>query len=92
MKSTPQAQPLPGMAVTIEMVAMAHRSERYQHLTCPKCGAPESNPVDNGATILIRGYKVDDWSQCLVCAGYYNPADLSDYDDTRGDGKKGWFR
>lgn len=45
-------------------------------LTCPKCGAQECHPTDKDK-ILIRGFKVGDasgywWSQCLVCAGYYN--------------------
>jgi len=65
---------------------------------CPKCGAEEMHP--DGEKLLIRGFKVHDaghwWSQCLVCAGYYN-ADLTvkpigkdglnpDYDH-----EKGWF-
>ena len=68
-------------------------------LVCPKCGAGEMHP--DGEHLLVRGFKVCDkhghwWSQCLVCAGYYN-ADLTvkpigsdginpDYDKT-----KGWF-
>lgn len=44
-------------------------------LTCPKCGSPEMHP--DGDKLLIRGFKVYNhmkwWSQCLVCAGYYNP-------------------
>jgi hypothetical protein len=34
---------------------------------CPKCGAPECHPTNDGK-ILIRGYKVDNWSECLVCS------------------------
>ena len=35
-------------------------------IQCPRCGAEEMHPVDH--TLLIRAYKVDDWSECLVCA------------------------
>ncbi len=35
-------------------------------IRCPRCGADEMRPVDD--TLLIRAYKVDDWSECLVCA------------------------
>lgn len=60
-------------------------------LTCPKCGAVEMHP--NGKWLLIRGFKVHTrgrwWSQCLVCAGYYDanlqPIDLM----AKPDG--GWF-
>jgi hypothetical protein len=41
---------------------------------CPKCGAGEMHP--DGDKLLIRGFKVYAdrhwWSQCLVCAGYYD--------------------
>lgn len=44
-------------------------------LMCPKCGSKELHP--SGDKLLIRGFKVQVkgvWkSQCLVCAGYYNP-------------------
>jgi hypothetical protein len=44
-------------------------------LICPKCGAPEIHP-DNTNLALVRWFKVysadgTEWSQCLVCAGYY---------------------
>lgn len=63
---------------------------------CPNCGASEvreRNEDGTTKTINIRGFKVCDknrywWSQCLVCAGYYdegrNPSDDSWRD-------KGWF-
>jgi hypothetical protein len=49
---------------------------KVSNVTCPKCGAGEMHP--DGDKLLIRAFKVchDDghwWSQCLVCAGYYNP-------------------
>lgn len=69
-------------------------------LRCPTCGADECHPTMKDA-VLIRAFKVGDknghwWSQCLVCAGYYN-ADLTvkpvgkdginpDYDQNLG-----WF-
>lgn len=60
-------------------------------LSCPKCGNGEMHPSKD--VLLIRGYKVFDegswWSQCLVCAGYYDK-DLN-YDQTKGDSNKGWF-
>ncbi len=41
-------------------------------LTCPHCGAPETN--ESGDSLLIRAYKVFEngkwFSHCLVCAGY----------------------
>jgi len=44
-------------------------------LTCPTCGSPEEHP--DGKHVIIRAFKVHDqghwWSQCLLCAGYYNP-------------------
>lgn len=74
-------------------------------LTCPTCGAKEIHPTYPHMA-LIRGYKVGDanghwWSQCLVCAGYYD-ADLQPAEpmvkDENGrnvpatyDPKKGWF-
>lgn len=43
-------------------------------LQCPTCGATEMHPTKN--QLLIRAFKVNDgqgwWSQCLVCAGYYD--------------------
>lgn len=66
---------------------------------CPTCGAQESHPT-NPNKVLIRAFKVLDrdhwWSQCLVCAGYYN-ADLtrrpigSDGINPDYDHNAGWF-
>lgn len=62
---------------------------------CPTCGAPECHPtLDN--KILIRGYKVDDASQCLVCASAGGPGGYNENlefvcpltDEQR---KLGWF-
>lgn len=69
-------------------------------IQCPKCGAQECHPTEKDK-ILIRAFKVGDekgywWSQCLVCAGYYN-ADLTvksiDKDGLNPDfdRNKGWF-
>jgi hypothetical protein len=44
-------------------------------LTCPTCGATECHPKE-AAKILIRGFKIDNLSQCLVCAGYVDPVTL----------------
>ena len=59
---------------------------------CPHCGAGEMHP--NGETLLVRAFKVQTesgywWSQCLVCAGYYD----KDLNETREnfDPSKGWF-
>jgi len=57
-------------------------------LRCPKCHAPEVNPATN--MLFIRAYKVDNWSQCLVCAGYYDPETL-EYNEANGNPKAGWF-
>jgi hypothetical protein len=59
---------------------------------CPNCGAREMHP--DGKLLLIRGFKVSDkegrwYSQCLVCAGYYNQGLV--YNETAGDPKKGWY-
>ena len=56
-------------------------------LQCPKCGALEMHP--DGDKVLIRGYKVDNWSQCLVCSGYYD-ADLN-VTAANHQPEKGWF-
>jgi hypothetical protein len=60
-------------------------------MQCPTCGCDEEHPTRTDR-ILIRGCKVFDdrgcYSQCLVCAGYYN-ADLTDAKG--GDPEKGWF-
>jgi hypothetical protein len=66
-------------------------------LTCPTCGAGELNnpeaPVKEWRW-QIRPHKVSDehgsWSQCLVCAGYYDKP-LGTYTHENGDPKKGWF-
>ena len=34
---------------------------------CPRCGAPEVNPLEENQ-VFIRAYKVDTQSECLVCA------------------------
>ena len=56
---------------------------------CPKCDAPEMHPDQN--VLLIRGYKIfeDDvwWSQCLVCAGYYD----GELNLTGSEPDGGWF-
>jgi hypothetical protein len=70
-----------------------------KEVRCPKCGAGEMHP--NGQWLLVRGFKVCDkggywWSQCLVCAGYYN-ADLTlkpigaNGRDPDYDHELGWF-
>ncbi len=60
-------------------------------VTCPHCGAEEMHPTEDW--LLIRAYKIFDsqgaWSQCLVCAGYYD-AELN-YSEERGEHTKGWF-
>lgn len=62
-----------------------------QDVVCPNCGAGEMHP--NGDMLLIRGFKVHMdghwWSQCLVCAGYYDK-DLN-YDAEAGRTDEGWF-
>ena len=63
-----------------------------QELRCPTCGAGEMHP--NGEWLLIRGYKVDNWSQCLVCAGYYernDPKDPGEAIDKWAKPTGGWF-
>ena len=66
---------------------------------CPRCGAEGWHPADLGRPILerrvlVRGFKVHDgvkwWSQCLVCAGAYEPGSL---EETPGsfDREMGWF-
>jgi|WetSurSiteA1Bulk_404760.scaffolds.fasta_scaffold43248_1 hypothetical protein len=71
---------------------------------CPTCGSLEMHPTEDA--LLVRFYKVFDrdgsWSQCLVCAGYYNPKTLEvnpsigkdkyGRDIPQGyDENKGWF-
>lgn len=41
-----------------------------EELRCPRCGSPEV--VDNTLPVMqwtfnIRAFRVDDWSECLVC-------------------------
>lgn len=54
---------------------------------CPHCHAPEMHP--DGDKVLVRAFKVDDWSQCLVCSGHYD----ADWNRTpeNHDPEKGWF-
>lgn len=54
---------------------------------CPTCGSPELHP--NNQMVLIRAFKVDNKSQCLVCAGYYD--DNLRYNQNSGTQQKGWF-
>lgn len=54
---------------------------------CPRCGAPEMHP--DGDKVLIRGYKVDHDSQCLVCSGYYD--DDLNVPDLHAKTSGGWF-
>jgi hypothetical protein len=60
-------------------------------VTCPHCGASEMHPTEDW--LLICAFKVYDsqgaWSQCLVCAGYYD--EELNYDEEAGDPNKGWF-
>lgn len=67
-------------------------------ITCPRCGAGELVNPDAPITEWhwqIRPNKVCDdkgwWSQCLVCAGYYDKPGGT-YTHENGDPKKGWFR
>lgn len=64
---------------------------KVSEVKCPKCGAEEMHP--DGDKLLIRGFKVHHdnhwWSQCLVCAGYYD-ADLN-YTNDAGNPDGGWF-
>jgi len=47
---------------------------KVNDLKCPTCGSGEMHP--DGQHLLVRGFKVHSnghwWSQCLVCAGYYD--------------------
>lgn len=60
-------------------------------LKCPTCGNGEMHPTEH--KLLIRAFKVTDarghWSQCLVCAGYYDSA-LAET-PASFDKAKGWF-
>lgn len=59
---------------------------------CPKCGAPELMDNDH---LFIRRLKVFDdegaWSQCLVCAGFYNPLNFGVNPPAEFNKAKGWF-
>ncbi len=76
-------------------------------ISCPTCRSPEEHPTLTCGSptgrqfpvLLIRSFKVCDeagywWSQCLVCAGYYDrllkvvPKDGRLTNEMRG---KGWF-
>jgi hypothetical protein len=64
-----------------------------REVKCPKCGAEEMHP--NKAWVLIRGFKVHHsgkwWSQCLVCAGFYDK-ELKPVGETQPwDRNLGWF-
>jgi hypothetical protein len=61
--------------------------DRYDVPWCPRCGAPEMHPDRD--VVLIRGYKVDNDSQCLVCAGYYD--DELNVPDQTAKPSGGWF-
>lgn len=68
--------------------------ERTDDSMCPECNAPENHPTDHDA-VLVRGCKVvdedgNDWSQCLVCSGYYDPKTLAETPDNHNP-EKGWF-
>lgn len=59
-------------------------------LECPNCGAEEIHPSGKG--FLIRAFKVSHdgrywWSQCLVCAGYYDDK----LKPTGNEPEGGWF-
>ena len=65
-------------------------------IQCPKCGAEEMHP--DYYMLLIRANKVYDdegcWSQCLICAGYYERKDPKDPGypiDKMARLKGGWF-
>jgi hypothetical protein len=61
-------------------------------ISCPTCGNHEMHPRKH--QLLIRAYKVysngQDWSQCLVCSGYYDKDTLNETPNSH-DEKKGWF-
>ena len=63
-----------------------------KELRCPKCGNPEIHPAMN--KLLIRANKVHDsagwWSECLVCAGYYDK-DLNETPENYKPNDKHWF-
>lgn len=68
-----------------ELIVIVNHGE----LRCPACGATEMHPTREDR-VLIRGYKVDNYSQCLVCAGYYDK-DLNVVNEDF-DRSKGWFK
>lgn len=59
---------------------------------CPTCKSPEEHPTKSDQ-ILIRAFKVSDdkgdWSQCLVCSGYYTKN--LEVTAENHNPKKGWF-
>jgi len=69
-------------------VDVAYTEKRNLEPWCPTCGASENHPYRTDR-VLIRGFKVDDWSQCLVCSGYYD-SDLNETPENH-DPDKGWF-
>ncbi len=72
--------------MSIEVITIAIN---FAELHCPKCGNPEVHPTMKDAC-LIRAYKVDNYSQCLVCSGYYTK-DL-ELSPENHDKSKGWFK
>ena len=58
-------------------------------LQCPTCGAFECHPTME--TIQIRAYKVDNYSLCLVCAGYYDAVGGRITPDTYHPTASHWF-
>ena len=71
-------------------------------LQCPHCGAPElvpstANPdgtyKDQNTRWAIRPFKVDQWSQCMRCAGIldenYEPTGKTNADPDVAE--RGWF-
>jgi hypothetical protein len=62
-------------------------------LVCPTCGVSECHPFKE-SKICIRGYKADNFSQCLVCAGAYDPWTLEIVPEDQRNNKwkdMGWF-
>jgi len=65
------------------------------HPWCPTCSAPECHPTEPGR-VLIREYKVDTSSHCLVCA---SASGEGGYDEnlvwrgplTLAQHREGWF-
>ena len=63
-----------------------------QEVQCPTCGAGEMH--EDGAKLNIRAFKVSTkehcWSQCLVCAGYYDKLN-GVVTEANFNKEKGWF-